>query len=397
LPPRLPAPLVQIVGRALAKDPAQRYVDGAAMAEALLEARRSAAGSSAGARRSLGGARRTARGAAHVPRLGLSRASAGDSAGDSARGSGATSTIDPPRDAPDGSTPPTPPLPPLPPGGPNGTRRAAPLSPRRNVNPAGRRRAAAALGVVIALLGAMVAAALVIGHTTYTHVPALMHESQGRAAAAARRAHVRLTFGHRHSPAPAHTVVGQAPHAGRRVASGTVVHVTISTGPAPVPVLAVSHETVGDAEQSLHSAGLRTVVHDVPAPGTTPGIVVAQDPVGGTTRPRGSMVTLSVAEVPRWRTVTTFDGRSSGLVHIRGERWRVVYRMAFQGTCTFILFCSGPSARVTDAAGSYVAGFGLQNGSNQEQIFSTGPGSYEIQVTPGGDDAGWSAQVQDRY
>jgi PASTA domain len=297
---------------------------------------------------------------------------------------------------PEAPSPLGPPLPP-PPGGPHGTRRAAPLSPRRNVNPAGRRRAAAALGVVIALLGAMVAAALVIGHTTYTHVPALMHESQGRAAAAARRAHVRLTFGHRHSNAPAHTIIGQTPHAGRRVAAGTAVHVTVSSGPAPVRVLAVSHATVGDAEQFLHSAGLRTVVRDVPAPGTTPGIVVAQDPAAGTTRPRGSTVTLSVAEVPQWRPVTTFDGRSSGLVHIRGERWRVVYRMAFQGTCTFILFCSGPSARVTDAAGSYVAGFGLQNGSNQVQTFSTGPGSYEIQVTPGGDSAGWSAQVQDRY
>ena len=118
----------------------------------------------------------------------------------------------------------------------------------------------------------MVAAALVIGHTTYTRVPALMHKSQGRAAAAARRAHVKLTFGHRHSPAPAHTVIAETPRAGRRVASGTGVHVTISTGPAPVSVLAVGHETVGDAEQSLHSAGLRTVVNEVPAPGTTPGI-----------------------------------------------------------------------------------------------------------------------------
>jgi hypothetical protein len=71
--------------------------------------------------------------------------------------------------------------------------------------------------------------------------------------------------------------------------------------------------------------------------------------------------------------------------------------MAFQGTCTFILFCSGPTARVTDATGRYVAGFGLQNGVNQVQTFSTGPGEYAIAVTPGSDQAGWSAQVQDDY
>jgi hypothetical protein len=147
----------------------------------------------------------------------------------------------------------------------------------------------------------------------------------------------------------------------------------------------------------LHSAGLRTSVHLVPAPGTTPGTVVRQAPAGGTSRPRGSTVSLSVAEVPQWRAVTTFDGGSSGTVHIQGERWRVVYRMAFQGTCTWILFCSGPTARITDGTGRYVAGFGLQNGTNQVQTFTSGPGAYTIQVTPGGDRAGWSVQVQDLY
>ena len=71
--------------------------------------------------------------------------------------------------------------------------------------------------------------------------------------------------------------------------------------------------------------------------------------------------------------------------------------MAFQGTCTWILFCYGPSARVTDAAGRYVAGFGLSDGSGQVQSFATGAGTYEVRVTPGGDDAGWSIEVQDYY
>ena len=57
--------------------------------------------------------------------------------------------------------------------------------------------------------------------------------------------------------------------------------------------------------------------------------------------------------------------------------------MAFQGTCTWILFCSGPTARVMHAgSGDYVAGFGLQNGTGQGQSFDTGAGTYEIQVTP---------------
>jgi hypothetical protein len=156
--------------------------------------------------------------------------------------------------------------------------------------------------------------------------------------------------------------------------------------------------SVSDAERSLHRLGLRTTVRDVPAPGTRPGTVVGQTPAGGATKPRGSTVTLSVAEVPQWRTVATFDGRSSGAVHIIGRQWRIVYRMAFNGTCTWVLFCSGPTAQVVDAGtGRYVAGFGLQDGTGQVQSFATGAGSYAIQVTPGGDDAAWSMQVQDDY
>jgi eukaryotic-like serine/threonine-protein kinase len=399
LSPRLPTSLVQITERALAKDPARRYADGAEMAEALLQARRSSASSR---RARVAPARAWT--PEHAPHRTLVSA-----------GAGGPRTPVPPRRRGSGAGlwatpgPPTPPDPPrdiepdalsLPPPsrGPNGTRRAAPFSPRRNVNPAARRRAVAAVGLVIALLGAMVVAALLIGHTTYTHVPNLRRAGKSHALAAARRAHVRLTFGYRHSAAAAGTVIGQTPRAGARVTTRSTVHLTVSTGPVPVPVLGVRGEHASDAEQSLRGVGLRTTVREVAAPDSAPGTVVGQNPVGGRRVARGSTVTLSVAEVPRWRTVATFDGRSSGPVHIIGRHWRIVYRMAFNGTCTWLLFCSGPTARVIDAAtGGYVAGFGLQDGTGQVQGFATGAGSYEVQVTPGGDDAGWSLQIQDDY
>jgi hypothetical protein len=365
LPARLPRGLVRVVERALAKDPAQRYADGAAMAEALLRARRTHAGEPA-SRRVL-----VAAGAA-----------------------GGVKTVPP--------TPPNTPIrmpalprPPAP--GPHGTRRAPEYSPRRIVNPSRRRRAIAALGVVIALLVAMVAAALIVGHTTYTRVPSVRHLRQSRAVALLRRAHLRVTTGSRHAAAASGTVIGETPAARTRVSRGTTVHLTISRGPAPVQVLSVVDENVGDAERSLRRLKLRTAVRYVAAPGTAPGTVVGQSPTGGL-RPPGFTVTLNVAEVPRWRTVRTFDGRSSGPVTIIGRQWRVVYRMGFRGTCTWVLFCSGPTARVVDAATArYVAGFGLQDGTGQVQTFATGAGTYEIQVTPGGDDAAWSLQVQDLY
>ena len=395
----LPTPLVEIVNRALAKDPAQRYADGAEMAEALLDARRRSAG---GRRARVSPSR--ARTSGHDPgrRLVGAGAGAGASAGPRTPAGpvslwsgapGRSSAPESPSMAPTRVT--TPRFPPPPPG-PTGTRRAPRMSPRRNVNPGARRRAAAAVGVVVALLAGMVAAAVLIGRTSHTHVPTLTRLSRGRALAAARRAHVKVHFDRAYAMAAAGTVIAQHPGAGTEVTSGSAVRLTLSRGPAPVHVVNTKGTAVSDAQQTLDRLHLRTTVRQVAAPGTKPGIVVGQDPARGTTR-RGTLVTLSVAEVPRWHTVTTFSGRGSGPIQIRGGHWRIVYRMAFQGTCTWVLFCSGPGVRVTDTSGRYVAGFGLSNGDQQVQNLSSGPGTYDVQVIPGADDATWSLSVQDNY
>ena len=393
LSPRLPVALVQVVERALAKEPARRYADGAEMAEALLQARPS----SANGRKTRPMTAARARSAERAPNERPHRALVGTGA---PRGRSEALWADgdkPPMGPPNipARAPASPP--PREPDGPHGTRRAAAYTPRRNVNPSRRRRAIAALGLVSTLLVAMVAVALVIGHTTYTRVPSVLHRSQDRARAVLRRAHLRVSANRRYNDAAAGTVVSESPGGHTRVARGTLVHLTVSRGPAPVRVVNVVGRNVSDAQSSLHRLKFRTTVHTVAAPNSSPGTVVGQTPSTGR-QPKGSMVTLNVAEVPQWHTVATFDGSSSGPVKIVGHHWRIVYRMAFRGTCTWILFCSGPSARVTDAASSrYVAGFGLQDGTGQVQNVSSGAGTYEIQVTPGADDAGWSMQVQDLY
>ena len=192
--------------------------------------------------------------------------------------------------------------------------------------------------------------------------------------------------------------VSQHPGAGALIARDAAVKVVLSRGPAPVPVPSVTGERVADAQHALTSLGFRTAVHLVPAPGTAPGIVTGQSPSGHRTAPAHATIGLSVAETPQWRPVARFSGRDSGVFHISGDRWRVVYSMGFQGTCTWIFFCSGPTARVTAAGtGRTVRGFGLLNGTGQTQTFATGPGSYEIRVSPGGDAANWSIEIDDYY
>jgi hypothetical protein len=126
--------------------------------------------------------------------------------------------------------------------------------------------------------------------------------------------------------------------------------------------------------------------------------VTAQSPGAGQEVPAHSMVTLSVAQSPQWRTLSTFSGTAAGRspgFRIEGQQWRVVYRMGYVGTCTFIVFCSGPSAHVRNLDTGQSTSFDLSNGANQSRTFNSGPGRYRIEVSPGNDTASWSIEVQD--
>ena len=94
-------------------------------------------------------------------------------------------------------------------------------------------------------------------------------------------------------------VTAQSPAAGTLVDRGTRVQVTVSTGPKPEPVEVdnVIGQTYDVAVAMLQARGFsverKEVDSDQPA-----GVVVGQDPSGGSRRPRGSTVTLSVSKGP---------------------------------------------------------------------------------------------------
>lgn len=272
-------------------------------------------------------------------------------------------------------------------------------SPRRNVSPAARRRSIALFAAVLLLLLGMVAGAILTAGGAQVRVPNLRGLTRAAIGAKLARAHLVFTARSEYSLAPRDTAIGQSPAPRTRVDEGKSVTVTLSAGPPPVVIPRIVGFSSGDAQSSLRQLGLGATVREVPAPGATVGTVTAQAPSAGVKLPRGSNVSLSVAQAPQWRHLVTFtdrDGRTSPSFRIQGTHWRIVYRMSYSGTCTFIFFCSGPSARVTTAGGT-VSGFDLNEGSHEVQTVSAGPGVYQVTVKPGSDSATWSAEVEDYY
>jgi eukaryotic-like serine/threonine-protein kinase len=279
------------------------------------------------------------------------------------------------------------------------TRVAPKFSPRRNVNPSARRRSIAALAFALGLLCAMVVAAIVLSAGPTVRVPRLSGLTKPAAGAKLRHVHLRAEFVTRFASIRAGTVVGQTPSMGTKVKQDSAIQVVVSKGPRPVEIPALKGSSSGVAVGRLHRISLRAKLTYVPAPGTAPGIVTGQSPAAGEHRPPHSMVSLFVAETPSWRYVTSFAGEGGGHsvpFTIRGSQWRVVYRMSYDGTCDFVLFCNGPSAQVIGVgASSTDQSFDLNDGDSQTQVLKTGPGRYQIAIKPGWDNARWSITVED--
>ena len=342
LPAKVPPALGAVVGRALAKDPRQRYATGTEMADALAAA---------------GGA---ARDASDRPSLPAPRRT-------------------------DGLEP---------------TRRAQARHPRRNLNPSARRRSIAALSAAFALLGAMIAAAVILSGSGSVKVPRLLSLTRSQVRARTRQLALLPSFRTGYDSAvPAGRAIAQTPVAGRRVPQGGAVRVTISLGPPPVRVPDLGGELTAQAQSRLRALGLRAELKSTIAPRVPPGAVYSQSPAPGTMLSPSHPVTLDIAEAPHWQAVTGLSGSaasSSSAFRIQGGRWRVLYTMNYVGGCTFIVFCSGPSAQAENVAtGAAVGSFDLSDGGRQTQVFSTGPGTFRLRIAPGSESARWSAWIED--
>jgi eukaryotic-like serine/threonine-protein kinase len=102
--------------------------------------------------------------------------------------------------------------------------------------------------------------------------------------------------------APEGEVTKQNPKPGEQAEKGATIALTVSKGQELAAVPDVLQQTRQSAESELRSAGF--VAEAVPVDSDSPqGLVVAQDPDPGTERPKGETVQISVSNGPQTATV----------------------------------------------------------------------------------------------
>ncbi len=97
---------------------------------------------------------------------------------------------------------------------------------------------------------------------------------------------------------PAGHVVWQDPPPETSLPSGTVIRLTLSTGPGPVTVPDVFSFDLEQARQVIDAAGLRIGGIDSIPSAAEPGLIVGTRPAIGSTRQPGSAVDLLVSKGP---------------------------------------------------------------------------------------------------
>jgi hypothetical protein len=253
------------------------------------------------------------------------------------------------------------------------------------------------LGTLLAF-AVLIAISLIV-HGSRTTVPQVLGLRRGGVQARAVRAELHARFDRRYSSKPAGTAIAQRPGAGERAGKDSDLRVTLSAGPEPVPVPRVTGQDVSAARAALKARKLLTRVTEIASPGSAAGTVVQQSPAPPATAAPGSTVALSVAAAPQWRNVTSLSGLDDGksvAFRIRGQRWRVLYRMSYDGSCTLLLVCFGPRAEARSVPGDQRAdAWSLDKGVGKVRTIESGPGVYQLTITGGDDHALWSMDVQD--
>ncbi|MBT2413832.1 Stk1 family PASTA domain-containing Ser/Thr kinase [Streptomyces sp. ISL-12] len=104
-------------------------------------------------------------------------------------------------------------------------------------------------------------------------------------------------------------ICSQDPKSGTDVDKDTTINLVVSTGAPKVEVPDVEGQSYSDAEAALEEAGFE-VEQKTEESTETPDTVISQDPAGGTSKAKGSTVTLTVAKETAQVTVPDITGKT---------------------------------------------------------------------------------------
>jgi eukaryotic-like serine/threonine-protein kinase len=159
---------------------------------------------------------------------------------------------------------------------------------------------------------------------------------------------------------PPDTVTAQDPKAGKKVVTGTLVHINISKGPTQVGVPLVVGEPYDQAARELQTAGFAVARKDVDSSQPT-GTVISQTPTGGVAAPAGSTVNLSVSLGPPATPVpdvTSLDAAAAtATLQAAGYQARVVKQSTTDPGQDGIVLNQNPLGGTDAKAGSSVTIF----------------------------------------
>ncbi|GAA3500357.1 Stk1 family PASTA domain-containing Ser/Thr kinase [Streptomyces prasinosporus] len=141
-------------------------------------------------------------------------------------------------------------------------------------------------------------------------VPNFVGETRENAQKLADNGELRLSFEEKPCEDQAKgRICDQDPDSGTEVKKDSTVNLVVSTGAPKVEVPDVKGLTFADAEETLKDKGFE-VEKEVQESTETPDTVLAQNPSGGTSREKGSTITLTVARETAQVTVPNLLGKT---------------------------------------------------------------------------------------
>ncbi len=129
------------------------------------------------------------------------------------------------------------------------------------------------------------------------------------------------------SSKPQGTVVAQDPAPGKTVAAGSTVRINVSQGPEQVGVPNVVGQTSADAQQTLQSGGFAVAVSPIDS-NEQKGVVVQQNPQGLSVATKGAKVTIYVSKGPTAVEIPDVTGldEQSAIDQLQGDGFVVQTR-----------------------------------------------------------------------